>query len=65
VAHPGAAEECPRANGQGVVAVVGPEGGFIDAEVELLGAAGFRAVSLGVRALRVETAMAALMGRLF
>jgi len=65
LAHPEAAEPCPRATGEHVVVAVGPEGGFVDFEVELFRAAGFRAVTLGRRALRVETAIAALMGRLF
>jgi RsmE family RNA methyltransferase len=46
------------------VVAVGPEGGFLDREVEQLRAAGMRPVSLGPRALRVETAVAALLGRL-
>ena len=65
LAHPGAPEPCPR-NLQGpVTLVVGPEGGFIPAEVELLARSGCRPVNLGPRILRVETAVAALMGRLF
>ncbi len=43
--------------GQGDVAlVVGPEGGFTAAEIELAAACGFQAVSLGPRILRSETA---------
>jgi 16S rRNA (uracil1498-N3)-methyltransferase len=38
------------------VIAVGPEGGFTDAEVVAAVAAGWRAVSLGPRVLRVETA---------
>jgi len=45
------------------VVAIGPEGGFLDHEVEHLQAAGMQAVSLGPRALRVETAAAALLGR--
>ena len=41
------------------------KGGFIDAEVELLTRSGCRAVHVGERILRVETAVAALLGRLF
>lgn len=58
VAHPaGAAFECSAPLAQGsVVAAVGPEGGFTDAELELATEAGVRLVSLGPRVLRIETA---------
>jgi len=65
LAHPGSAVPCPRDPGRPVTLVIGPEGGFIPAEVELLGRAGCRPVHLGERILRVETAVAALTGRLF
>ncbi len=39
-----------------VAAAVGPEGGFSTQELELLGQAGFRLISLGNRILRTETA---------
>jgi RsmE family RNA methyltransferase len=65
VAHPGAPEPCPRAPGGPVTLVIGPEGGFLPAEVDLLIRAGCRAVHAGDRILRVETAVAALLGRLF
>ena len=65
VAHPGAPEPCPRHPEGPVTLVIGPEGGFLPAEVDLLVRSGCRAVDLGPRILRVETAVAALMGRLF
>ncbi len=65
VAHPGALEACPRALEGPVTLAVGPEGGWIDAEVELFARAGFRPVALGPRILRTETALAHLVGRLF
>ena len=65
LAHPGAPAPCPRAVAGPVTLVIGPEGGFIPAEVDLLARSGCRPVHLGERILRVETAVAALVGRLF
>lgn len=65
VADPSGAEPCPRGVPQPVTLAIGPEGGFVDHELELLAAAGFRAVTLGARPLRVEQAFAVLIGRLF
>lgn len=65
VAHPGAPDPCPRAVAGAVTLAIGPEGGFLPAEVDLLERAGCRPVHLGARILRVETAVAALAGRLF
>jgi len=45
------------------VVLVGPEGGLLEDEVEQLQRVGMRGLSLGARALRVETAVAALLGR--
>ncbi len=41
------------------VVLIGPEGGFTEAEADRAAAAGFRAASLGPRILRAETAAAA------
>jgi RsmE family RNA methyltransferase len=65
VAHPGAAIKAPCAVTQPVTLVIGPEGGFIDQELASLTAIGFTPVNLGPRILRVETAVAAVIGRLF
>ena len=42
---------------------IGPEGGFIPFEVEMLTAAGLQPVSIGPRILRVEQALPAAIGR--
>lgn len=63
VAHPYASAECPRSL-SAVTLAIGPEGGFIAKEIESLVKIGFEPVSLGPRILRVETAIAALLGRL-
>jgi len=65
VAHPAALEECPRNTGRPVTLAIGPEGGFIPYEVEKLAGCGFTPVTLGERILSTETAVPALLGRLF
>jgi RsmE family RNA methyltransferase len=65
LAHPHCEVEAPRNVDQPVVLAIGPEGGFIEREVESFREIGFMAVSLGPRILRVETAIACLIGRLF
>ena len=65
LAHPGSPEACPRRVDGPVTLVIGPEGGFLPAEVDLLTRSGCSPVHLGERILRVETAVAALVGRLY
>ncbi|WP_416886179.1 16S rRNA (uracil(1498)-N(3))-methyltransferase [Marinospirillum sp.] len=65
VAHPGPYASCPRGLSEPVTLAIGPEGGFVDYEIEQLVAAGFTPVQLGERILRVETAVTALLARLF
>lgn len=63
LAHPGGGPLPPAGWGhcpEGVVAAVGPEGGFTDEEVAEAVSAGWQVVSLGPRILRVETAAMAL-----
>lgn len=47
-----------------VVLSIGPEGGWVPFEVELLKAAGFQPFSLGARILRTEVALPVLLGQL-
>ncbi|MGH8434645.1 MAG: 16S rRNA (uracil(1498)-N(3))-methyltransferase [Pseudomonas sp.] len=65
VGHPGDFPACPRAVEQPVTLAIGPEGGWIAYEVEKLHEAGLQPVQLGERILRVETAVTALLARLF
>ncbi|WP_111643300.1 16S rRNA (uracil(1498)-N(3))-methyltransferase [Marinimicrobium alkaliphilum] len=65
VAHPYDAEPCPAQVAQPTLLAIGPEGGFIDYEIEKLRAAGLAPVHLGPRIQRVETAVTFLLGRLF
>ena len=58
-AEPGLSELLGRS--QALIAV-GPEGGFIPFEVEMLIAAGLRPVTLGSRILRVEQVVPAILG---
>ena len=65
VAHPTALTECPRNTDRTVTLAIGPEGGFIPYEVEKLESCGFTPVRLGERILSTETAVPALLARLF
>nr|WP_320192810.1 16S rRNA (uracil(1498)-N(3))-methyltransferase [uncultured Desulfobacter sp.] len=65
LAHPKAQTSCPMGLNSDTVLVVGPEGGFIDLEVQTLVDQGFEPMTMGSRILRVETAVTALISRLF
>jgi len=65
VAHPGSAETCPGMLRQPVTLAIGPEGGFVPFEIEMLAALGFTPVSLGERILNVECVVPALVSRLY
>ena len=65
VAHPGADKSCSVNTAEPVSLAIGPEGGFIPYEVEKFNQLGFESVHLGPRILRVETAVPALISRLY
>lgn len=65
IAHPGEDQLCPRGIEDNCLLAIGPEGGFIPYEVDLLKAQGMQSVHLGRRILRVETAVPVLISRLF
>ncbi|MBD2859582.1 16S rRNA (uracil(1498)-N(3))-methyltransferase [Spongiibacter sp. KMU-158] len=69
LAHPYASlslSEYPERNlKESQLLAIGPEGGFIPYEVEKLMAAGCEAFSFGSRILKVETAVPALISKLF
>ena len=65
VAHPVGGDRCPHQLEQAVVLAIGPEGGFIPYEVEKLEEVGFERIHLGSRILRVETAVTAIVSKLY
>ena len=68
VAHPydgnRTIEQPERSNNRAILLAVGPEGGWTDEEVTLLGEHGFARYSLGSRILRTDTAPIALLAQL-
>ncbi len=65
LAHPSGDSLCPHDVNAPVTLFVGPEGGFVDYEIERLRGIGFETVGLGTRILRVEPVIPMLVGRLF
>jgi RsmE family RNA methyltransferase len=64
-AHPKGAHPCPHQVNQKITLVIGPEGGFIPYEIAALEALGSQTVHLGQRILKVETAIPAILSKLF
>lgn len=65
LAHPGDYPPCPSGLESPALLIIGPEGGFIRFEVEKFQDAGCEPITLGRRILRVETAVTALVSKLF
>ena len=65
VAHPDCQESVPVSLNKPATLAIGPEGGFIPYEIDKLVEYGFTPVSLGKRILKVETAVTALLSRLY
>ena len=63
LADPGSAAPYPSQPRHPALLMLGPEGGFIPFERQLLTASGGHPVSLGQRVLRVETALVSILGR--
>ena len=68
VAHPEAGESLKQASGNGIsgrtLLAVGPEGGWVDFEIEKFLEQSFVPVSMGSRVLRTDTAVVALLSQL-
>ena len=65
IAHPYDASPCPEPASEPSLVAIGPEGGFIPYEVELMQRQGLCAFHLGERILRVETAIPVITSRVF
>lgn len=65
VAHPYAELSMPFAVDHACTILIGPEGGYIPYEIELLIKNGCQSVSLGNRIIRTETVIPYVLGRLF
>lgn len=59
------AQPCPGGITEPSLLAIGPEGGFITYEVDKLREAGFQPIGLGPRILKVETALPALLSKLY
>ena len=63
IAHPGNSAPSSADTHRPTTLLIGPEGGFIDFEVDLAEALGAQKVSLGARILSVDTAVCAALSR--
>lgn len=64
VAHPYNASLCPIYLDKPIVLMIGPEGGFIPYEIDMLKKIGFLPITIGKRLLKVETAVSVFLGKL-
>ena len=65
-AHPSASTDLactPLSFARPILIAIGPEGGFIESEIEALAAAGFSIVHMSQKVLRVETACVAMLAQ--
>ena len=65
VAHPYVEHSMPAGIDHGCTIIIGPEGGFIPYEIELLIKNGCQGFKLGNRIIRTETVIPFVLGRLF
>lgn len=65
VAHPHSSQACPHDVSEQTTLIIGPEGGFLQKEIEQLETAGCTGIHIGKRILRVETAIPVLLSKLF
>ncbi|WP_066495679.1 16S rRNA (uracil(1498)-N(3))-methyltransferase [Abyssisolibacter fermentans] len=65
VAHPIADAMCPYDIKKPTTIAIGPEGGFIEYEIDMLKKHGFTVVGFGNRILKVETAVPYIYGKLY
>ncbi len=64
VAHPGSKKILPKVGKTPSLLVIGPEGGLVDFEIDLLKNAGLIPVHLGTRILRFENALCYALGKM-
>jgi RsmE family RNA methyltransferase len=65
VAHPGESQVLSKIGKKGTVLIIGPEGGLVDFEIELLKGKGVKAIGLGERILRFENVIPYVIGKMF